>query len=59
MLGERYVAECWYSKTKQKIHIAVRAEPTEMADETIPCISCNKYFKVSVPDKITRGPFPV
>ena len=61
MHGERYVAitvECWHCKSKQKIHVDVRAEPTEIVEETILCINCDKYFKVSVTDKIIRGPFP-
>ena len=60
MHGERYVAitvECWHCKSNQKIHVDVRAEPTEMVDETILRINCDKYFKVSVTDKIIREPF--
>jgi hypothetical protein len=29
-----------------------------MGDHTIQCIMCNKHFKVTVPDRILRGPFP-
>ena len=50
--------ECPRCKTKQKIHVAVRAEPTQLADHAIPCLNCNGFFKVTVPDRIVDGPFP-
>ena len=61
MLGERFVVmtvECSSCKAKQKIHVAVRSVPTQMADERIQCLNCNKHFRVTLPDKIIRGPFP-
>lgn len=61
MANERYVimtVECPRCKTKQKIHVAVRTGPSQMADETISCVNCNNRFNVTVPDKIIRGPFP-
>ncbi len=61
MLGERYVVmpvECPRCKTKQKIHVAVRTGPSQMADERISCMNCDNPFDVAVPDKIIRGPFP-
>jgi hypothetical protein len=50
--------ECSSCKTKQKIHVAARPGFSKKADERIPCINCGNQFKVSVPDKIIRGPFP-
>jgi len=61
MANERYIimtVECSGCKTKQKIHVAARSEFSQNADERIPCINCCEHFKVSVPDKIIRGPFP-
>jgi len=45
-------------KTKQKIRVAVRAGFSQMADESIPCLKCDKHFKVTIPDRVIRGPFP-
>jgi hypothetical protein len=47
---------CWI---KQKVHVAVRPGAAEMVDQTILRIQCNNTFKVTAPDKIIRGPFPV
>jgi hypothetical protein len=61
MHGERYVVmtvECSRCKTKQKIHVALRTEPKQVGDQTIPCVQCDLDFNVTVPDKIIRGPFP-
>ena len=62
MADERYVVvtvECQHCKTKQKVHVAVGTGFALMGDQSIPCLNCNKYFKVTVSDKIIRGPFPV
>ncbi len=62
MADERYVVmtvECPRFKTKQKIHVAARTGGAQMGEQTILCIRCNKPFKVTVSDKILRGPFPV
>jgi hypothetical protein len=56
-----YVAmtvKCPRCKTKQKVHVATRPGPTQVGDQTIPCIQCDNHFKVKVPDKIVGGPFP-
>ncbi len=61
MLGEHYVVmtvKCPRCKTKQKIHVAVRPGPTQIDDQTIPCIQCDNHFKVKIPDRIVGGPFP-
>jgi hypothetical protein len=61
MPDERYLVmkvECQHCKTKQKIHVAAGTGGAQMGDQTIPCISCNNHFKVTVPDKIVDGPFP-
>ena len=62
MADERYVVmtvECQRRKTKQKVHVAARTGGLQMGEQTILCIRCNKPFKVTVPDKILSGPFPV
>ena len=62
MADEHYVVmtvECQYCKTKQKVHVATHTGVGQMGDQTIPCIWCDKHFKVTVPDRILRGPFPV
>jgi phage FluMu protein Com len=61
MADERYVVmtvECPRCKTKQKIHVATRTGFAQMGDQPIRCIRCNTHFKVTVPDRIIRGPFP-
>lgn len=61
MLGERYVVmtvECSHCKTKQKVHVAIHTGPTQMADESIQCLDCDKFFRAKLPDKIIDGPFP-
>lgn len=50
--------QCPRCKTQQKVHIAVRAGFGRPDGETISCIQCDYRFKVTVPDKIIRGPFP-
>jgi len=61
MADERYVVmtvECQRCKTKQKVHVATSTGGAQMVNQAIICISCNKNFRVTVPDKILRGPFP-
>jgi hypothetical protein len=61
MTVERYVVmtvECPHCKNKQKVRVATRPGPTQVGDQTIPCIQCDLDFNVTVPDKIIRGPFP-
>jgi len=62
MANDHYIVmtvECSRCKTKQKIHVALRTGATQMADGSIQCLGCNKYFKATLPDRIIRGPFPV
>jgi hypothetical protein len=62
MANARYLimtVQCQHCKTKQKVHIDTSAGGTQMGIQTVPCISCRNHFKVTVPDKILRGPFPV
>jgi len=62
MADERFVVmtvECQHCKTKQKVHIAARTGVGQMGDQNILCIRCNNHFKITVPDKILRWPFPV
>lgn len=61
MADERFIivtVECSHCKTKQKVHVAVRTVATQMADESIQCLDCDKFFKAKLPDKIVDGPFP-
>ena len=61
MAKKRYVVmkvECPRCKTKQKVHVAARTGFAQMGDQTIECLICNNYFKVTVPDSIVDGPFP-
>lgn len=51
--------ECPRCRTKQKVHVAARGEFGQISGERIPCINCNNRFKVAIPDKIIRGPFPI
>jgi hypothetical protein len=62
MANDRYVVktvDCKYCETKQRVHIATSTGGAQMVDQTIQCIKCGNYFKVTVPDRIIRGPFPV
>jgi hypothetical protein len=61
MANEHYIVmtvECQHCKTKQKVHVAAQTGVVQMVHQAITCISCNKNFRVMVPDKILRGPFP-
>ena len=61
MADDRYVVmtvECPRCKTKQKVHVAARTGFAQMGDQTIQCLRCDDHFKVTVPDRIIRGPFP-
>jgi hypothetical protein len=61
MADDRYVimtVECPRCKTKQKVHVAARTGFSQMGDQTIQCLRCDDHFKVTVPDRIIRGPFP-
>jgi hypothetical protein len=50
--------QCPRCKTLQKVHIAARPEFGQTDGERIPCINCDNRFKVTIPNKIIRGPFP-
>jgi transcription elongation factor Elf1 len=59
MKTKRYVVmtvECPRCKTKQKVHVA--ASNGARRGDMIPCLNCNSRFKVTIPDRIIRGPFP-
>src|ERR1700688_3292766 len=58
---KRYVVvtlQCPRCKTRQEGHIVARARFGQAGGERISCINCDNHFKVLVPDKILRGPFP-
>jgi len=62
MADERNVVmtvECQYCKAKQKVHIAARTDGAQVGSQTIQCINCDNHFKVTIPDRIVDGPFPV
>jgi hypothetical protein len=50
--------QCPRCKTLQKVHIAAHAGFGQASGERISCIKCDNHFKVTIPDKIIRGPFP-
>jgi hypothetical protein len=61
MPNERYIVmtvQCSNCKTKQKVHVDSRTELPKMEDQTIRCLQCDSHFKVTIPDKILRGPYP-
>jgi hypothetical protein len=49
---------CPRCKTIQMVYIAARAGLTVTGSERILCINCNNHLKVTIPDKIIRGPLP-
>jgi hypothetical protein len=58
----RYVVitvECLHCKTKQIVHVSTSTAFEMMGNQTIPCITCAKYFVVMAPNKIVGGPFPI
>ncbi len=58
---ERYVVitvECQHCKTKRTVHVSASTAVGVMGNQTIPCITCAKYFVVVAPNKIMGGPFP-
>ena len=60
MPDTNYVAmtvKCTRCATKQKVHVAVSTGNNAKAGhQTILCIQCHNLFKVTLPDKIIRGP---
>ena len=51
--------KCARCATKQKVHVTVSTgNRTQLGDQTVQCVQCGNSFKVSLPDKIIRGPFP-
>ncbi len=50
--------QCPRCKTLQKVHIAARHRFGKSGGERIPCINCDNRIKVTIPNKIIRGPFP-
>jgi len=62
MMDTDYVVmtvKCPRCKTKQKVHVAVSTRNnTKIGQQTILCIQCDNSFKVTLPDKIIRGPLP-
>jgi hypothetical protein len=48
--------QCPGCKTLQIIHIAAGPVFRHAGGEMVSCINCNKHFKVTIPDRIIRGP---
>jgi Zn ribbon nucleic-acid-binding protein len=48
--------QCPGCKTLQKIQIAAGTVFRHAGGEMVSCINCNKHFKVTIPDRIIRGP---
>jgi hypothetical protein len=59
---ERYIVvtvECSRCKTRQKVHVNSQAGVLSMhGGQIVLCIKCDNAFKVTVSDRIIRGPFP-
>jgi hypothetical protein len=51
--------QCPRCKTSQKVHIDARPGFEHAGGERVSCISCDHHFKLTIPEKIIRGPFPV
>lgn len=50
--------QCPRCKTLQNFHIAARPGFGGLGAEKVSCINCENRFKLTIPDKIIRGPFP-
>jgi hypothetical protein len=50
--------QCPRCKTQQKVHIISGPGFQQASGERLACLNCNHRFKVNVPNKIIRGPFP-
>jgi len=58
---ERYLVmrvECSRCKTKQKVHVNARIGFAQIGDQAVVSLQRDNPFKVILPDKIIRGPFP-
>jgi hypothetical protein len=49
---------CPCCKTFQKVHIDARPGFEQTGGEKVSCINCDHHFKLTIPEKIIRGPFP-
>lgn len=49
---------CPHCKAPQRIHIAASPGVRQIRGEMVLCISCDSRFKVTIPNRIIRGPFP-
>jgi hypothetical protein len=50
--------QCPRCKTSQNVHIAASVGLGQAGDGKVSCINCNHHFKVTIPDRIIRGPYP-
>ena len=61
MADEHYIVvtvECSRCKTKQKVHVNSPAGvPPMLGGQIVLCIKCDNTFKVTISDRIIRGPF--
>ena len=60
MTDQHYIVmtvECPRCKIEQKVRVTTRPVHELTGNETIRCINCDHNFKITIPDKIIRGPF--
>ena len=50
--------QCPRCKTFQKVHIDARPGFKQTKSEKVSCINCDHHFKLTIPERIIRGPFP-
>ncbi len=51
--------QCPRCKTSQKVHIDARPGFNQTGGDRVSCINCDHRFKLTIPESIIRGPFPV
>ncbi len=50
--------QCPLCNTPQKVHLDARPKFGQARGERVSCVSCGHHFKLTIPEKIIRGPFP-
>jgi hypothetical protein len=50
--------QCPRCKTFQKVHIDARPGFEQTGGEKVSCLYCDHHFKLTIPEKIIRGPYP-
>jgi transposase-like protein len=44
---------------KQNVHVAESSGGSQMGEQEVRCLKCDKLFLVRVPARIVAGPFPM